>query len=80
VIAAIWCNRQTQLERVSCLQIYGAVRESCDADFRPLQVRQNADITAMMSSLSPDVLGDLNMICLIAMAEVQSKHIHPRTE
>jgi hypothetical protein len=34
----------------------------------------------MMPSLSSDVLGDLDMISLCAMAEVQAKHIHARTQ
>ena len=80
MISSVWRDRQTQLEGVSCLQIHGAVCKPGDADFRPLQVRQNTDITAMMPSLSSDVLGDLDMVCLRPMTEVQAKHIYARTQ
>jgi hypothetical protein len=62
LISGIWRDRQAQLERVSCLQIYGALCKPGNADFRPLQVRQNSDVTTVMPSLSSDVLGDLDMI------------------
>ena len=62
MISGIWRDRQAQLERVSCLQRYGTVCKPGNADFRPLKVRQNTDVTTMMPSLSSDVLGDLDMI------------------
>jgi hypothetical protein len=34
----------------------------------------------MMPSLSSDVLGDLDMVCLRPMTEVQAKHIYARTQ
>ena len=58
----------------------GALSEPPNAYFGSLQIGQDAYITPMMARLSTDVLGDLRVISLCPVAEIEAEYIYARTE
>ncbi|MNO78833.1 hypothetical protein D3C76_699870 [compost metagenome] len=51
--------------------------EACDANFRPLQIRQYRDETAMPSGQFSYQSGSGDVFLRTAMGEIQSYNIHP---
>ena len=57
--------------------MYRAVAKRSDADFRPLQVRQDAHVTAVDICLFANAAGHLCVVSGGAVAEIEAEHIDP---
>ena len=58
------------------MQHDGVVRKSPNAYFGSLQIGENANVTPVVARLSTNVLGDLRVISLCPVAEIEAEHIY----
>ena len=80
MITRVWRDRQAQLKGIACLEHDGALSEPPNTYFGSLQIGLDAYVTSMMARLSTDVLGDLRVISLCPVAEIEAKYIYARSQ
>eukprot|EP01137_Pigoraptor_chileana_P028866 Opistho-2@13292 len=68
---------QIETEGLTAMQLHLAVGELADAQFRPLQVHQNAQRIVELALDFADPLIALGVVGMIAVAEVQAEDVHP---
>ena len=80
LISRVRRDRETQLEGIPGLQYHRTVCEAAYPDFGTLEVGEDAYVAAVVPRLPANVPRDLRMICLIPMAEIETKNVDSRSE
>jgi hypothetical protein len=80
VVTRVRRDRQAQLKGITCLQHDGPLSEPPNAYFRSLQIGEDTHVTPMVARLSTDVLGNLRVIGLCPVTEIEAKDIDARSQ